>query len=583
MIAQAMISAFEQFLDDPAGILPADAINPAPQEFDDSDLTDPALGYLSDDALPDPESGCIIAIIDDAIPFAHETLRLKNGHSRVASIWVQDARHQPGGTGADLPSGIELRGTAIDEWLTSAASGHIPGEDSIYRQSGTVDMGRPTTPSAAYAYGHGAAVAALAAGFSPEDPSARNHPVIAVNLPAKITEDSMGTLAPVSILASMLFIITRARRLCRFIEKRRGLMAGSVRLPVVVNLSFGLTAGARDGSSLLEQFMDAVSVSGSDDLGPIHFVLPTGNHRLSRLHGHLNPGQDLGWRLPPDDRTITGLEVWGPVREGLPDNKLQITLTPPGMAGATTAFSAPWQFTVMHDATGQEIARAYYTPRYLGNDQWREGVTVIVMPTCPERLHEPYAPAGEWRIGISESSVDAEYQIGVQRDEVIRGFHREARQSWLHDPEYRIHDEAGRLIETDAQNGGAPRVLRRGTMNAYAGGKHSLRAGAVDGQRMHPSPYCSLLHDDAGGDCLAVVDRALTQAGMLVRGRNSGSFGVMSGTSMAAPQLTKWLARQLAQGQPVNDRAAIRALAVTQSATPFPTPVLPHSDKFPPF
>ncbi len=85
-------------------------------------------------------------------------------------------------------------------------------EDAIYRASGVLDFRRDSTPSTAYSDPHGAAVALLAAGFAPQDPAGRDHPLIAVNLPPRITEDSMGTLAPVSILASILFIITRARR-----------------------------------------------------------------------------------------------------------------------------------------------------------------------------------------------------------------------------------------------------------------------------------------------------------------------------------------------------------------------------------
>lgn len=583
MIARAIMSAFEQFLNDPAGVLPADSVNPDPQGLDDADLTDPALAYLADDALPDPAKGCIVAVIDDAVPFAHEQLRLASGSSRVASIWVQDAAFRPGGPGSDLPSGIELRGSEIGGWLARAAAGQIPGEDAIYRLTGVLDMARDTTPSTAYIAGHGAAVALLAAGFAPDDPAARNHPVIAVNLPPKITEDSMGTLAPVVILASILFIISRARRLCRFIEKRRGLPKGSVRLPVVVNLSFGLTAGARDGSSLLELFMDAVSAQAAPDLGPVQFVLPTGNHRLARLHGRLRSGQDLGWRLPPDDRTVTGLEIWGPVREGLPADKLQVTLTPPGHATSTTAFTAVWQVSLLTDANGNELARAYYTPRSLGNGRWREGVTVIVMPTCPERLGEPFAPPGEWRIGIAPGAFAGRYDIGVQRDEVIRGFHREARQSWLHDDAYRVHDEAGRLIETDAQNGGRPRVRRTGTFNAYAGGRRSLRAGATDAREARLMPYVSLLHDGAGGDVLAPVDRAMNQPGMIARGRGSGSFALISGSSMAAPQLCRWLAEQLANAAVGPNRTAIRNLAMSQSQTSGPTPILPALDRFPPF
>lgn len=583
MIALAMASAFEQFLNDPSGILADDTINHHPQPLDDTDLTDASLAYLADDALPDPDHGCIVGVIDDAIPFAHERLRLANGHSRVASIWVQDARFRPGAAGGDLPSGTELRGAEIDTWLVRMRAGEVPGEDAIYRGTGALDMTRDTTHSTAFAAGHGAAVAMLAAGFAPDDPAARNHPLIAVSLPPKITEDSMGTLAPISILCSILFIISRARRLCRLIEARTPGRRDPVRLPVVINLSFGLTAGARDGSSLLEQFMDAVSSFQAADLGPVRFVLPVGNHRLARLHGRLRPGEDLGWRLPPDDRTLTAVEIWGPVRNALPQHKMQITLTPPGQQATTTAFTSVWQYTVLKDSKGQDIARAYYTPRLLDDGRWREGVVVMVMPTCPERLAEPYAPPGEWRIGVAPASGEGEYDIGVQRDEVIRGFHREARQSWLHDPAYRIHDDAGRLVELDDASGA--KVVRTGAFNAYAGGRHSLRAGAIVENPGRLAPYCSLLHDGQGGDCLATVDRSLGHPGKITRGRDSGSFGLMSGTSMAAPQLTRWLAGELARGTPLPDRAAVRnhLTAAPSSATIGTTPKLPDLPKPPPF
>lgn len=590
MIAEAMLSAFEAFLNDPSAVLPDDAINPDPVDFDESDLDDPALAYLADDALPCPDTGCIIAVIDDAIPFAHEKLRLANGHSRVASIWVQDAKFRAGEVGSDLPNGIELRGSEIDDFLAQARAGQIPGEDAIYFGTGVVDMTRETTQSTAFANGHGAAVAMLAAGFPASDPTGRQHPVIAVNLPSRLTEDSMGTLTPPLLLSSFLFVIHRARRLCRFIEKRQCRPHGSVKLPVVVNLSYGVTAGARDGSSLLELFMDAVSQFGAPDLGDIHFVLPTGNGRLSRLSGALKPGEELGWQLPPDDRTMTPLEIWGPEREGLDADLMQITLTAPGYGAETTNFTGPWQYqTLASDGDGQEIARAYYTPRNLGGNRWREGITVMINPTCPERLGEPFAPPGEWRVGIAASAVGSSYEICVQRDEVIRGFRGGARQSWLVDPAYRVYDEAGRVIDTDADNGGNPLVLRSGTYNAYAGGARSLRAGStvLRMNKLPPyipaesvSPYCSLLKNDEGGDCLMLVDRAITQPGMLTSGRNSGSYGMMSGTSMAAPQLTRWLAGQLAAGERPADRAAIRTLAETAAVLAIPTPVLPAKAAF---
>ena len=581
MIALAIMSAFEDFVNDPAGVLPDDAMNPDPQELDDSDLDDPALAYLEDAALPDPDRGCILAVIDDAIPFAHERLTLPGGVSRVAAFWAQDAAFA-GGPGLDLPSGIELRGPAIGQLLQQVAAGALPGEDAIYRASGVLDFRRDSTPSTAYSDPHGAAVALLAAGFAPQDPAGRDHPLIAVNLPPRITEDSMGTLAPVSILASILFIITRARRLCRLVEARRGLSAGSVRLPVVINLSFGLTAGARDGSSLLERFMDAVSAVAAADLGPVHFVLPTGNNRQSRLFARLKPGEDIGWRIQPDDRTITPIEIWGPVHDGPPDGRFQITVTPPGLAPTTTAFTAPWQYSLLTGADGAELGRAYYTPRLLENGRWREGATVIVNPTCPQFPGEPWAMPGEWRVGIAPGSLDGVYETSVQRDEVIRGFPREARQSSLHDPAYRAEDEAGRPILSDPPAGGA-RVVRDGAFNTYAGGTRPIRAGAVEAAGLSLTSYCSTLGDGQGGDCLLPVDRSHGLSGMIVRGRASGGFSIQAGTSLAAPQFARWLAARLAAGDAPADRGAIRTLAQLHAAQPNPTPVLDGIDRFLPF
>ncbi len=335
----------------PTAVLPPDAVN---------DDTAPAgVGPLmAADALPDPARGCIIAVIDDAIPFAHQHLRLPGALSRVASLWVQDARVDPDGPGRDLPWGIELRGDRIGGWLAGLESGAIATEDTVYRRAGVVAMDRRTTHSAAFAAGHGAAVALLAAGFAPNDPCARDHPVIGVNLAPGVIADTSATLAQDPLLAAIVFVITRARMLCRQVEGARGLPADSVRLPVVLSLSLGLTAGPRDGTGLLERFLDALATHGSTGLGPVHAVLPTGNHRMARLRATLRPQGTIGWQLPPDDATQTPLEIWGPIRPTRPDWPMRVGLTPPGGAEARTGFAAPDQSSVLRDARGRDLARA---------------------------------------------------------------------------------------------------------------------------------------------------------------------------------------------------------------------------------
>lgn len=561
-LAHAMVDAFEAFVADPAGILSDDARNPLPRVLVENP-NDRRLVYLSDGAVPDAKGACILGVIDDAIPFAHGRLTLPGGLSRVAAVWMQDARFRRD-VGVDLPAGAEWRGAELSDLLADLARGAIPDEDAIYRRTGAVDMTRPAIPSGAFQNSHGAGVTTLAAGYRPDDRLARNRPVIAVALPPRIIADSTGVLATVPILAGMLFIINRARRLCRFIEAKRDLTEGDVRLPVVITISMGVTAGPRDGSTLLERFMDAVSEEGVQGLGPVHFVLPSGNHRLARLRARLRPGQSIAWRLPADDPTINAVEIWAPPRAPgapLPGPALQVTLAPPGLAPATTAFAAPWQVSVLSDPGNRPLARAYYQPHLTQHDAWRDGILVIGLPTRPECPGEPFAPPGEWTITIPGDAPPGDYDLSAQRDEVIRGYRGGARQSWFHDPAYRSHDPAGRPILTDADNGAPCAVIRRDTINTYATGDRPLRAGAAYAQGGRTTPYTALLDNGRPGDCRARVDRSAAAGGMIVRGRDSGDFGLASGTSLAAPQLGQWLADTLAGSTAPLDRAAIVALA----------------------
>lgn len=558
MIARAILDAFELFVDDPAGILPPDALR-GPRRAGAPGRS----GFLDEAMIPDdPARACILAVIDDAVPFVHACLRGPGGASRVAAFWAQDAAVGGGqrGMGADLPFGIEWRGQGIGA-LLARLGGDLPDEDTLYRAAGVLDYARPTRPSAGYAQGHGAAVAGLAAGWDADDPEGRAHPVIAVSLPPRVTEDSMGTLAAPYVMSAILFIVQRARALSRFIEERRGLAAGSLRLPVVVVFSYGLTAGPRDGGTLLEQFMDAVSAGGTGDLGPVRFVLPMGNHRQDRLNGVLAPDQAMVWRVPPDDQTPNALEIWGPVLSAPPARPLQLRLAAPGCPAAETAFSAPDQMCRLRDGQGRELARACYTvlAPHGAVTGWREGVTVIAMPTCPARPDDPVAPAGDWTVAVAPGAPPGPYDICIQQDETIRGFHREARQSYLHDPAYAVWTESGAPVREDADPPQGA-IRRSGTLNAYGGGQHTIRVGAVEGET-RASIYSGHLGAGANGDLQAMGDRSVAGPGIRVAGRDSGSGWWCPGTSVAGPQAARWLARQMAAGV----RPASRAEVVAQA------------------
>ena len=537
----------------PGLLVPADAVNPDPVDAgaDDAPMMDA-------DDLPDPRRACIMGVIDDAIPFAHERLRHGAAGSRVAAFWAMDAARD--GSGPDLPAGREMTGARIAGWLRDLDAGRIASEDGIYRRAGLIDMNRATTHSAAFAAGHGAAVALLAAGHDPQAAPGRDRPLIGVSLPPRLLADTTGTLAPGAMIAAVLFVITRARRLCRAVERARGLAPGSVRLPVVLNLSLGLTAGPRDGSGLVERFLDAICDMAAPDLGPVRVVLPAGNHRMGRMRATLRPGTPLDWDLPPDDRTDTPLEIWGPVLARPDAPRMQLCLAGPGLAAMRTSFTDHGQVCRLHDPRGAEIARAYLTLTPQRGPGWRECVTLIVNPTCPAPGGPARVSPGRWQVAVAPGSAAGEYALSLQRDEVLRGFPREARQSRFVDPAYRDLRRDGFPMAFDPP-GPPAHVHRADTVNAYATGRATLRAGAVDATFERGMIYNALIGSRACGDVLVRVDPAPFEAGMIVRGRGSGSFGLMSGSSLAAPWAARWLAERMAAGARPADRAAIVAMA----------------------
>jgi hypothetical protein len=527
MIAQESLELFGQVLDALPRLAPPDALItprlPPAQE----------QGFLSPQAMPpDPDHCAIVAVIDHAIPFAHRLFRAPTGHSRMAAIWLQDAPARD--RRPDIAFGQELRGRMID------ALGR--DEDEIYRASGLMDAGRGH--GLLRAASHGAGVAALAAGFAAEDVASLNHPMIAVSLPDFGVADTSGSLSALFIQAAVVFVIARARALARDISQAAG---RTIRPPLVVNLSLGITAGGRDGSSLISRLQNAISQSAERDLGPVHFVLPTGNSRQDRGRAVLAQGQDILWHLPPDDRTPSALEIWG-MGPGLP-----VTVTLPDGQALTINLPAQGGIGRIQDDQGRELARLTLQNRAMGPIVTRPCMTLIVPPTLPDTPDQPSAPPGAWRI---QPTGPGPFELIVLRDDSLSGFGPRGRQSRLVDPDYQSRQEDGHWPGADDASPG--KIRRNGTSSSYAGGQHQIRVGATLTDASL-APYTGLLESGLPGDVTAPADAALSVRGLILPGMRAAARQRLSGTSLSAPQITRWLAGELASGRPLPDRAAIVA------------------------
>ncbi|TWI32961.1 S8 family serine peptidase [Paracoccus sulfuroxidans] len=572
MIALSTLDAFEPLLANLPMFAPLDSLPPP----DGLGLILPSE-MLSRDALPeDLDAVTIVAVIDHAIPFAHRLFTTPDGYSRCASIWIQDAAKDV--TQTDIPFGREVRGTTIDQ-LRGLPDGPVNRDgDSVYRALGQMDpqwLGRAAT--LIQDRSHGAAVATIAAGYEPGDAAGLNHPLIAVSLPEWVVADTSGGYSPLFIQIAVVFIVARARELAQEMSRIAG---AKVKPRMVVNLSYGITAGARDGSSLLEQMQDLIAEHAGADLGQVQFVLAVGNSREERLHAVLTPGQELAWQILPDDPTESQVEIWGPPEPTCPE-ALKLAVTLPNGQSVTTAFQPPngplGQIARLKDSRGRELAR-FMLQRRAVLDGFRQCLTVILPPTTgPEQGDR--APVGLWQLKLVKASGACSFDI--QRDDKIPGFRGGGRQTIFRDPRYQARQPDGLWIDRDPQPADCL-VRRNGTLNAYAGGTRQIRAGAailnaVPGQGAPISHYCSLLDTGLGGDIVMAGDRGNAAYGLNLPGVRGSAMQTVTGTSITAPQVTRWLSGKLSAGDNLQSRAQIVA-AAQASARPGSVPPLVDTD-----
>lgn len=185
----------------PLGALPADVLN---------GTQSPADVSVADDGLP-KDIQAIVGIVDDGIAFANERFRLSNGCTRFDWLWLQGVSDRgAGGTPGPL-FGTEFDHATLNAVMADFASKDRAEvhEEALYRRIGLVDPTRPEAMSAAMSASHGTAVLDRAAGCSPDDPDAEHVPIIGVNLPEEITQDTSGAILELFLILGISRILQR--------------------------------------------------------------------------------------------------------------------------------------------------------------------------------------------------------------------------------------------------------------------------------------------------------------------------------------------------------------------------------------
>lgn len=234
----------------------------------------------------------LIAVIDNGIDVLHETFLDGAGQSRIVGIWDQTDQTGP------APNGF------------TTGTYHSDTDIARYVQTKTTPPGLGRNRN-----GHGTHVASIAAGrkvgtfFGGVAPEAKLLIVVSA------AQGPIGYSS--SHLAALAFIDAEARRRD---------------LPVVVNVSQGMNAGAHDGRSALEAGFDGFSGSGRTPGRVV--VKSAGNERNKSGHALVtmlpNSVDDLRWNRSPFGAGKDRLELWWSAAD-----ELEFVLSDP--AGKSTA------------------------------------------------------------------------------------------------------------------------------------------------------------------------------------------------------------------------------------------------------
>lgn len=193
--------------------------------------------------------GVLIAVLDSGIDYRLPDFRNEDGSTRIRYLWDQTL--EAGGTRRPpegFRQGVELDAGQIDRVLQ---------DTDLQRQTELM-------PGADIS-GHGTAVAGIAAGYPGGNAGYRGVAPRAALLIVKLgAPDALSFPRTTEIMRGVSWSLEKAREL---------------RMPLVINLSFGNSYGAHDGSSLLERFLDNAA-----EIGRTVICVGSGNEGVSGGH-----------------------------------------------------------------------------------------------------------------------------------------------------------------------------------------------------------------------------------------------------------------------------------------------------------
>jgi subtilisin family serine protease len=482
---------------------------------------------LSDGAWSSDEVAPVcIAIIDDAIAIDHPSF-FANNKSRFKLFW-------------DQTSGI--------------TQPHSPSHDP-FEAAYALTATTPDRMQSHRRQSHGTHVASVAAGN--ETPSYRMR-LSSPNLFSKATAtDKASSLDLVGIqLPTGTVIDTSGGALAGNVFDALHFLVRSVPLKkkIVANISFGAASGPHDGSSVFERALDELLANHPR----LTVVFPAGNSFESQGFAELiipanKQSKTLHWRILPDDKTVSMLEIWLPV-----DNQISVKVIDPSGNVCVDAFmrgNPESEQTWDRLPGGTDVVGGIFRSTEASNGKNSEMILIAMTPTqplpqnigaIPARAQKPAfrhsSKHGDWLIELTNHAPnEIQVRAWVQRDNATFGRKSLGRQSYLVDGEA--------LRQYDLSDRAPSRTTSGfGTLNGIATGKSPVVVGGYRQSDKKSARYSSAgIVGGVGPDGSAPSEESLMLKGIPGASNESNGRFRLGGTSVAAPIVTRAIANALAE------------------------------------
>lgn len=489
-----------------------------------------------------------LAVVDDSIAFLNSAFVREAESERVSKFSRLRFQHGERLVDGTIFAGAVASPDRVLELLngdTGASEFQLYQEALVNDQGGVyrpIDMSTQTHQPLAFPVSHGTAVAdAALKAFENQTMSApRELELFGLTVPSQTTQDTSGQMIGTYLLLAMWQSFL-------WLEASENPTA-----PLVINFSFGFTAGPKDGTSELNTRIAELLEARNSAALPTALVVPMGNSALSQtvIDDELTVDvmSSVSWVIEPDDETANFLELYSDV-EGV-----EVTLVPP----TPEIDKVTVNLDGLQKRKFNRVIKEGHTIAAVGEwclgggSQWKSFGFFALGPTQNNVQSSAVIPNGRWTVEITNKGGAPAKILGmIQRDDAAGTYPALGRQSYFDHAE--LANNTGKLNEEDKAHGGPISLSKTGSVFAYINSPYVYVVGAgmggagdsPSGRPKNAPGYASLgprINGKRGPDLTELSDRSDYFRGIYCAGTYSGTSYPISGSSISCASVAGYLA-----------------------------------------